>query len=181
MTNQNDMKPVSIDIRYLTAWNEVNTRITLRQNALSLYITLVLGIAAALLTGKSSQAFDSKWLSYGFPIISLVFAFLNLKHELTIRNLRLYLCECEKLIVSPFDALGYHATDKWSQRADNIRIFHDVASALLVLSCSVLGWYTIYSADSTLINWNSVLAWIFVFSTLASVLMTLYPSIKSKN
>lgn len=39
------MKPVSIDIRYLTAWNEVNTRITLRQNALSFYITLVLGIA----------------------------------------------------------------------------------------------------------------------------------------
>ena len=175
--------PLSLESRYISAWNEVAIRIAQRQNALSLYITLVIGIIAALLTTKSLASskgtIESVWLAYGFPIVSFSFACLNLKHELTILNLRRYLRDCEATIKND-PKLTYHASLAWSTRHNNVRRLHDVASGILVLSCSVLGGFVIYHVEPQLVALNSMVWWVFLVTNFSSLLMTLYPSIQSR-
>ncbi len=59
---------VDANYRFIAASNELNARIAQRQQALSLYITLVLG----------------------FPVASLCLVFLNYKTERALTNLRSY-------------------------------------------------------------------------------------------
>ena len=91
---------VDANYRFIAAYNEVNARITQRQQALALYVTLVVSLLAALVALKSGEARGEvpvEWLMLGFPVASLSLAFLNYKAERAITNLRRFLSALEQL------------------------------------------------------------------------------------
>lgn len=70
---------VDANYRFIAAYQKVNTRIAQRQQALSLYATLVLSLLAALvaLKPKGGGGVPIEWLLPGFPAASLCLTFLN--------------------------------------------------------------------------------------------------------
>ncbi len=69
---------VDANYRFIAASNELNARIAQRQQALSLYITLVLGLLAALVAlrpDSPAQRVPVEWLVLGFPVASLCLVF----------------------------------------------------------------------------------------------------------
>jgi hypothetical protein len=100
ITHEDQTKVAVADLnsRYLAAWSEVNTRITLRQNALTQYIGLSGLIISIMLSTAfiQGQAADGGILFALIPIFSVGFAFLNYKHDKTIALLRNFLGRCEQ-------------------------------------------------------------------------------------
>src|SRR5690606_38880090 len=74
------VKPVDANYRFMGAYQEVNARISQRQHALALYLTLVVSLLAALVALKPSEGGGTvpvEWLLLGFPVASICLAFLN--------------------------------------------------------------------------------------------------------
>jgi hypothetical protein len=95
------IETVGLNYRYSSIWNEVNARIAQRQNALSMFVSLAAGIISVLFISAGTVAvdqeqmvrFDPYFFSVLLPIISVVFGFLNYKHDMTISLLRSFLSE----------------------------------------------------------------------------------------
>ena len=151
---------VDLNYRYSVAWSEVNTRIAQRQNALQIYVTLSSAILAVLFSGRrvchqvppcsESAPFDSPFLGYIpylvcalLPLVSLVFGFLNLKHEQTIKYLQNFLIRCEKYNEQvDINLPGYHHKDiNGYSSAKWWRTFHDLASILLIILFNAIGFF----------------------------------------
>lgn len=133
---------VDSNYRYIAAANEVNARITQRQQALALYVTLVVSLLAALVAMRPSQGISDppiEWLILGFPVASISFSFLNYKSEVTLSNLRSYLSKLEKLDVELPSLPAYNSDPAWSIGANKGRRFHDYASALLAIGGNAIG------------------------------------------
>jgi hypothetical protein len=133
---------VDSNYRYIAAANEVNARITQRQQALALYVTLVVSLLAALVAMRPSQGIADppiEWLILGFPVASLCFSFLNYKSEVTLSNLRGYLSQLEKLDTESPLLPAYNTDPRWSTGANKGRRFHDYASALLAIGGNAIG------------------------------------------
>src|SRR5690606_73984 len=101
-TLRNPMKSiVDANYRFIAAWNELNTRIAQRQQALALYVTLTVSLLAALVALKpgqdGAQSLPVEWLVVGFSVSSLCLAFLNYKTERGITHLRRFLSQLEQL------------------------------------------------------------------------------------
>lgn len=144
---------VSMNYRYAGAWHEVNARIAQRQNALNIYVSLGSGIVGILFAaGRSATAgatrqTDFVWL---LPVISVAFAFLNFKHDVTIALLRRFMAECERhnLDAHPeLSLVGYNSSPFYMARADGARKFHDLSSAALVLLFNVIGAIVAFSSS----------------------------------
>lgn len=123
---------VDANYRFIAAYQEVNTRIAQRQQALVLYVTLVVGLLAALVALKSANISENapiEWLLLGFPVASLALAFLNYKAERSITNLRCFLAELEQLNNAHEILPSYNTDPKWSVGANKVRRFHDFAAA----------------------------------------------------
>lgn len=85
-------------------------------------------------------------LFLGIPIVSICFAFLTLKHELMIGNLRQYLGRLERK-GTPAEALvSYNADEKWRRPALMWRRLHDFAAGLLVLTSNAFAFYVMRQA-----------------------------------
>lgn len=85
---------VDANYRFIAAYQEVNARINQRQQALALYVTLVVSLLAALVAlkpGADGADVPVEWLVAGFPVASICLAFLNYKAERAITNLRRFL------------------------------------------------------------------------------------------
>jgi hypothetical protein len=133
---------VDSNYRFIAAANEVNARITQRQQALTLYVTLIVSLLAALVAMRPNQGISDapiEWLILGFPIASLSFSFLNYKSEVTLSNLRNYLAQLERLDIERPQLPGYNSDAIWSIGANKGRKFHDFASALLVAGGNAIG------------------------------------------
>lgn len=141
---------VSMNYRYAGAWNEVNTRIAQRQNALSIYVTLASVVVTVLFaSGRTGAAIDPNLFSLLLPLVSLSFAFLHLKHDRTIAILRDFLAQCEdhSAVTHPeLQLLAYNSSEEYMERADWFRKFHDLSSALLVAVFNVIGGLAAHSA-----------------------------------
>lgn len=142
-----------MNYRYAGAWHEVNARIAQRQNALNIYVSLASGIVGIVFAtgttpaGRASSHTAFVWL---LPVISVAFAFLNYKHDVTIALLRRFMAECERhnreknpeLVL-----LGYNSSEFYMTVADSARKFHDLSSAALVLLFNVIGAVVAYVAS----------------------------------
>jgi hypothetical protein len=132
---------VDANYRFIAAYQEVNARITQRQHALVLYVTLVVSLLASLVALKSSSADRSpiEWLVLGFPMASMALAFLNYKVERAITNLRRFLSALEQLGDAHKYLPSYNTDPQWSEDANKARRFHDYAAAGLVIGSNGLG------------------------------------------
>jgi len=132
---------VDANYRFIAAYQEVNTRIAQRQQALSLYATLILSLLAALVALKPSTAngVPIEWLLPGFPAASLCLVFLNYKGERAISNLRAFLSQLEQLNDAHTFLPSYNTHPEWSQGANKARKFHDLTSLLLVVAGNGIG------------------------------------------
>ena len=144
---------VSMNYRYAGAWHEVNARIAQRQNALNIYVSLASGIVGILFAagrgaaGGTTNPISFVWL---LPIISVAFAFLNYKHDVTIALLRRFMAECEQQNLQKhpeLTLLGYNSSKFYIALADSARKFHDISSAALVLLFNVIGALVAYASS----------------------------------
>jgi len=142
-----------MNYRYAGAWHEVNARIAQRQNALNIYVSLASGIVGILFAaGRTAAGGRGNHASFVWllPIISVAFAFLNYKHDVTIALLRRFMAECEQLNRdkhAELTLLGYNSSDFYMARADSARKFHDLSSAALVLLFNAIGAVVAYTSS----------------------------------
>lgn len=158
---------VDANYRFIAAYQEVNARINQRQQALALYVTLVVSLLAALVAlkpGERNAPVPVEWLVPGFPVASVCLAFLNYKAERAITNLRHFLSTLERLDNAHESLPSYNTDPKWAMGANKARRFHDFAAAVLVAGGNGIGLgaaVTIYPhrlADAPLVLWASVIA-----------------------
>lgn len=133
---------VDANYRFIAAYQEVNTRIAQRQQALALYVTLIVSLLAAMVALSTSARAASapvEWLVLGFPVASLMLALLNYTSERAISNLRTFLSSLERL-GDMHDALPSYNTDlRWATSANQARRFRDLATLLLATAGNVMG------------------------------------------
>jgi hypothetical protein len=133
---------VDPNYRFIAAYQEVNARVSQRQHALALYVSIIVSLLAALValrpTGSTPPA-PIEWLTLGFPVSSLCFALLNFKSERAITNLRTYLSVLERLGDAHEHIPSYNTDPIWSVSANKARRYHDYAVALLVAGGNISG------------------------------------------
>jgi hypothetical protein len=127
---------VDANYRFIAASNELNARIAQRQQSLAMYITLVLGLLAALVAFRpeAGQRVPVEWLVLGFPVASLCLVFLNYKAERALTNLRHFLATLESLDNADGSLPGYNTDVRWAEGANRARRFHDYTGAMLVVA-----------------------------------------------
>jgi len=133
---------VDANYRFIAAYNEVNARVAQRQQALALYVSLIVSLLAALVALRPSPTAAQapvEWLILGFPVASVCFAFLNYKAERAITNLRTFLSTLERLGGAHERLPSYNTDPKWSRNANKARRYHDHASAVLVAGGNLVG------------------------------------------
>ncbi|OAI41591.1 hypothetical protein AYO40_02975 [Planctomycetaceae bacterium SCGC AG-212-D15] len=130
----------AIDQRYLGAWNEINTRIALRQALITIYTSLTLAsIGAPLLQASNSGLWR---LAYAVPPLSVLFAMLLRMHERMIRLLILYLIEWD-VRSGAEPALCYFAGE-WSAQVAKVRRSHDLVCLALVLGLNGIAGFVVF-------------------------------------
>ncbi|NRF70579.1 hypothetical protein HLB44_26595 [Aquincola sp. S2] len=141
---------VDANYRFIAAYQEVNARIAQRQQALTLYVTLVVSLLAALVALRPAPGAEPapvEWLLLGFPLASTCLALLNYKAERAITNLRTFLAALEQLNDAHLALPSYNTEPRWSQGANRARRFHDIATTLLAAGGNAIGLgaaWTIY-------------------------------------
>ena len=133
---------VDANYRFVASYQEINARIAQRQHALALFVTLIVGLLAAVVALRPTSGAQSapiEWLILGFPGAAICFAFLNYKAERAITNLRTFLAALERVGGAEKVLPSYNADPRWSQSANKARRFHDYASAVLVAGGNFVG------------------------------------------
>jgi len=133
---------VDANYRFIAASQEANARIAQRQQSLTLFVTIVLSLIAAIVAlrgGETHSAPALAWLLLGFPLASACLAFLNYKSEVALTNLRRFLSELEQLDNAHEILPSYNTDPRWAFVANRARRFHDFASAALVVGAHAIG------------------------------------------
>lgn len=134
---------VDANYRYIAAAQEVNARIAQRQQALTLYVSLLVSLLAAMValsSGTHAVQAPVEWLVLGLAIAALAFTFLNYKSERAITNLRQFLGKLETLDDAHLRLPSYNTEPAWAINANQARRFHDYAASLLVLGGNGIGF-----------------------------------------
>jgi O-antigen/teichoic acid export membrane protein len=173
------MPHVDANYRFIAASNEVNARITQRQQTLALYITLVLGLIAALVGFRGGgdevrQALPVQWLALGFPVASLTLVLLNIRSERTLSNLRSFLSALERLDNAHAELPSYNTDPQWSIAANRARRLHDYTAALLVLSANAIALGALQRLYPQEIGHASAVVWLIGLVALLCVLALLW-------
>lgn len=167
---------VDANYRFIAAYQEVNARINQRQQALTLYVTLVVSLLAALVALKPSGSGSEvpvEWLLAGFPVASICLAFLNYKAERAISNLRRFLSALEQLSGAHEELPSYNTHEKWSQGANKARRFHDYAAIILVAGGNLIGLGAATKIYPERIAEMSIALWLSIGAAILSVLLLL--------
>lgn len=133
---------VDANYRFIAANQEVNARIVQRQQALALYVTLVVSLLAALVALRPAPGTAEppiEWLLLGFPVASICLAFLNYKAERAISNLRTFLSVLERLDDAHKVLPSYNTEPRWAEGANKARRFHDLATTMLATGGNAIG------------------------------------------
>ena len=168
---------VDANYRFIAAYQEVNTRIGQRQQALALYVTLVVSLLAALVALKPNAGKEDvpvEWLMLGFPVASLCLAFLNYKAERAITNLREFLSELERLNGAHETLPSYNTHPRWAMGANKARRFHDYASAVLVAGGNAIGLGAVLKIYPQRIAETPYALWLSAVVALLSVAILLF-------
>lgn len=156
---------VDANYRFIAAYQEVNARIAQRQQALALYVTLIVSLLAALVAlkpGEGSDKLPIEWLVLGFPVASTCLAFLNYKAERAITNLRHFLSALERLNNAHEILPSYNTDPQWAMGANKARRFHDFAAAVLVLGGNSIGLGAVLKIYPDRMAENPMVIWITI-------------------
>ena len=167
---------VDANYRFIAASQEVNSRITQRQQALALYVTLVVSLLAALVALKPNEgrsAVPAEWLLLGFPVASVCLAFLNYKAERAITNLRRFMSALERLEDAHEELPSYNTHPEWAVGANKARRFHDYAAAVLVAGGNAIGLGAVLKIYPDRVAASPATFWLSVAIAVASVLVLL--------
>lgn len=166
---------VDANYRFIAANQEVNSRIVQRQQALALYVTLIVSLLAALVALKpaGNNTLPVEWLVLGFPVASTCLAFLNYKAERAITNLRHFLSALERLEDTHLSLPSYNTDPRWATGANKARRFHDLAAAVLVAGGNAIGVGAVVKIYPERIAANPAALWITVFVAVVSFLALL--------
>ncbi|PKO82723.1 MAG: hypothetical protein CVU19_00325 [Betaproteobacteria bacterium HGW-Betaproteobacteria-13] len=167
---------VDANYRFIAACQEVNARIAQRQQALALYVTLVVSLLAALVAlrpGSGSTALPAEWLVFGFPVASTCLTFLNYKAERAITNLRRFLSDLEQLDDAHLSLPSYNTDPRWAVSANKARRFHDYAAAVLVAGGNTIGLGAVFRIYPERVAENPALVWTACAFAVASLLILL--------
>jgi hypothetical protein len=170
---------VDANYRYTAAYQEVNARITQRQQALALYVTLVVSLLAALVALKPTEKsglIPVEWLILGFPGASLCLALLNYKSERAITNLRRFLSALEQLDNAHHFLPSYNTHPTWSEGANQARRFHDYAAAVLVAGGNLIGLGAAVKIYPHRLTEAPLAVWFSALIAFASVILLLQTS-----
>ncbi len=167
---------VDANYRFIAASQEVNARINQRQQALALYVTLVVSLLAALVALKPSEGHSTvpaEWLLLGFPVASICLAFLNYKAERAITNLRRFMSALERLDNAHESLPSYNTHPEWAVGANKARRFHDYAAAVLVAGGNAVGLGAVLKIYPDRVAGSPAALWLSVAAAVASVLVVL--------
>lgn len=180
---------VTANYRFVGAYQEVNTRIAQRQQALTIYVSLSLSLLAALVAlkpGISGLVVPIEWLVMGFPLASVFLVMMSYKSERALTNLRRFLCVLERLGNEDEKIPSYNADPRWSTDANHARQFQDYAAALLVLGGNLIGLgaaakiYPMRFAENPVAMWiAALLAMVSFFSLLLIPKLSFSPSVEA--
>lgn len=175
----NQKSIVDANYRFMAASQEVNARITQRQQALALYVTLIVGLLAAFVAlkpGEHTSKLPIEWMVLGFPAASVCLAFLDFKAERAISNLRQFLSELEKLQDAHEVLPSYNTDPKWAMGANRARRFHDYAAAMLVAGGNAIGLGAVLKIYPERMAENPEIVWISgVIAILSFIALLLIP------
>ncbi|WP_374402867.1 hypothetical protein [Niveibacterium sp.] len=167
---------VDANYRFIAASQEVNARITQRQQALALYVTLIVSLLAALVALRSSSGHGTvpaEWLLLGFPVASVCLTFLNYKAERAITNLRQFLSALEQLDDAHDSLPSYNTHGRWAQGANKARRYHDYAAAVLVAGGNAVGLGAVLALYPQRVAVAPFTLWLSVAVAAASILVLL--------
>lgn len=167
---------VDANYRFIAAYQEVNARIAQRQQALSLYITLVVSLLAALVAlkpGANAGTLPIEWLILGFPVASLCLAMLNYKAERAITNLRRFLSTLERLDNAHEQLPSYNTDSHWARGANKARKMHDLTAAILVAGSNGIAIGAAWHIYPERIAENPLTLWITALVALFSLIAIL--------
>ncbi len=167
---------VDANYRFIAAYQEVNARISQRQQALALYVTLVVSLLAALVAlriQRDSSVLPVEWLVQGFPVAASCLALLNHKSERAITNLRQFLSELEQLDGANRHLPSYNTDIRWAARANQARRFHDHACGVLMVGGSGVGLASAWNLYPDRFGPSAWPLWVSAGVTLISVAITL--------
>ena len=166
-------KGVDANYRFVVASQELTARISQRQQALALYVTLVVSLLAAFVALKANPAHDDvpvEWLVLGFPVASLCFVFLHYKAERAITNLRQFMSELERVEDNHKALPSYNTDPQWAARANKARRFHDYAGIVLVAGGNAIGLGAAVSIYPARFAQEPIAFWISIAIAAVSVL-----------
>jgi len=146
---------VDANYRFIAAYQEINARVGQRQQAMALYVTIVVSLLAALVAlrpASTTTPAPVEWLLLGFPVAAICFAFLNYKAERAITNLRTFLSVLENLGNASDHLPAYNTDPQWSYAANKARRFHDYAAAVLIGGGNLVGLGAAHSIYPTRIQ-----------------------------
>ena len=185
---------VDLNSRYSSAWFEVNTRLTLRQSALSVYVSLIsiVLVGIGLSKASASGAVVATYLPLLVPILSLGLAMQLYMHDKIIINLCNFIMLCEQLEnpdpqtpqnqpvqaqpVQPLPLPSYLANDQWYKTDLDIRQLHHYSVAIIIVVFNILAYLAANAAQPGIFYLNSASMWILISMTIASVILVLYSS-----
>lgn len=170
---------VDANYRFIAAYQEVNTRIAQRQQALALYVTIIVSLLAALVAlkpGEGRGTLPIEWLVPGFPVASVCLAFLSYKAERAIANLRHFISALERLGNAHEILPSYNTDPKWTRGANKARRFQDFAAAVLVAGGNAIGLGAVIRIYPERMAENPAIAWLSaVVAVLSLIALLLIP------
>jgi hypothetical protein len=167
---------VDANYRFIAASQEVNARILQRQQALTLYVTLVVSLLAALVALRpmpGQLAPPVEWLLLGFPLASMSFALVSFQAERALSNLRTFLSELERLDPSEPRLPAYNTEPRWSTQADAARRFRDLAAVLLAAGGNAIGLSASWYIHPQRLGWQNPVLLLSVGLAVASLVILL--------
>ena len=174
---------VTLNYRYSGAWHEVGTRIALRQNAVTMYVTLSSAILTILSTAsRLNFPIDLNMFSLLMPAVSFFLALLNFKHDKTIALLRNFMRECERSgAAERLNLVGYNLNPRFREDAEWYRNLHDVSAALLIIVFNGIGLIIAYYSFPTLFDPTRWPIFVYVGGMLISLALVMHSSLESSN
>lgn len=169
-------KGVDANYRFIAAYQEVNSRIVQRHQALTLYVTLTASLLAGLFAlhpGESSRQLPVEWLVFAFPVTTVCLAFLNYKTERAITNLRSFLASLERIANAHHQLPSYNTDPRWASGVNKVRRFHDYAAAVLASGANAIGIGVVIRLYPEHLAGRPLLTGILIFAALLSILALL--------
>ena len=146
------VKAVSLDARYISAWNEMNVRIAQRQSLITIYLTLAFtSLGAATAQVQPSIQFSTWRIAYLVPAATLIFTSLLYMHEQMMHHLQVFLARCEAYSFES-NVPMYHRVGPHTPFVRPARILHDYVCAGLVIGLNALAAAVVVNLQKSPVN-----------------------------